>query len=75
MIAREVGGLKGLENKVKGLKSTNWQLQNSQRDEKYNIRNIVSNSVIILIGARWVLELLGGSLYKSYKCLTTVLYT
>ena len=35
--------------KVKGI-STNWQLQNSHRDVKYSIGNIVNNIVITIYG-------------------------
>ena len=34
--------------KVKGLRSTNWQLQNSHGDVKYSIGNIVNNVVITM---------------------------
>lgn len=61
--------------KVKGLRSTNWQLQNSPRDVKYRVGNIGSNSAVTVKGARWVLELLGRSLCRLYKSLTTTLYT
>ena len=45
-----------------GVKSTNWQLQNSHRHVKYSIGNIVSNTVITsniitLYGVRSVLNL------------------
>ena len=40
--------------KVKGLRSTDWQLQNSHGDVKYSIGNTVSNSLIPMYGARWV---------------------
>ena len=45
--------------KVKGLRSTNWWLQNSHEDIKCSIGNIVNNIVIAMYGARWVLELSG----------------
>lgn len=41
--------------KVKGLRGTNWWLQNSRGD-------IVSNTVITTYGVRWALELLGDHL-------------
>ena len=37
---------------VKGLRSTNWQLQNSQRDVKCSIGDVVNNTVITMFGAR-----------------------
>ena len=47
--------------KMKRLRSTHWQSQNSYGDVKYSIGNIVTN-IIIVYGARWVLDLSGGSL-------------
>ena len=61
----------GWVKKVKGLRRTNWQLQNSHRDGKYSIGNIVNNIVITMYSARCVLNLLGRSLHKLYECLTT----
>ena len=52
--------------KVKGLRNTNWQLQNSHEDVKYSIGNIVNNVVITMYGARWELEIPGGALCKVY---------
>ena len=52
--------------KVKGLRSTSWQLQKSHRDVKYSTGNIVSNIVITINGARWVLEILRGTLCKVH---------
>ena len=43
--------------KVKGLKSTNWLLQNSHKDVKYSMGNRVINIVITIYGASWVLEI------------------
>ena len=60
--------------KEKGLRSTNWQLQNNHRDVKYSVGNVVNNIVLIMYGVTWVLDLLGGSLCKLYKCLITMLY-
>ena len=54
---------------MKGLRSTNWKLQNSPGDVKHSIGNIV-NTVITTYGARWVLEIQGGTLYKVHDCLT-----
>ena len=59
---------------VKGLRSTNWQLQKNHRDVKYSIGNIVNTVVITMCGAKCVLEISGGSLCKVYECLTTILY-
>ena len=60
----DVRVLGGWVKKEKGLRSTNWQLQNSHRDVKYRIGNIVSN-IVIVYGVRWVLEIWG-----AYDCLT-----
>ena len=48
---------------VKGLRRTNWQLQNSHKDVKYSIGNIVSNIVITTYGVRGVLQIPGGKVY------------
>ena len=56
MVVREERGC-GLGEKVKGLRRTNWQLQNSHRDVNYSIENVVNNTVITVYGARWVLEI------------------
>ena len=39
--------------KAKGLSSTNWYLQNSHGNVKYNIGNIVNNIVMTMYAARW----------------------
>ena len=39
---------------MKGLKSTNWQLQSSHGDVKYSVGNVVNNVLITMYGARWV---------------------
>ena len=49
---------------VRGLRSTNWQLQNIHGDVKYSIGNIVSNIVMTVYGARWVLEISEDTLCK-----------
>ena len=43
--------------KIKRLRSTNWQSQNSRGDVKYSIGNTVNNIVITMYGARWVLKM------------------
>ena len=51
------GGVGGWAKKVKGLRSTNWQLQTSHGDGKYSLRNTVNNITITMYGARLVLDL------------------
>ena len=61
---------------MEGLRSTNWQLQNSHRDVKYSIGNIANDIFITRYGATWVLETSGpGALYKMYGYLTPMMYT
>ena len=61
--------------KVKGLRSTNWWLQNSHGNVGYGMENTVKNIVITMYGARWVLEILVVTFYKVYHCLATMVYT
>ena len=61
--------------KVKGLRITNWQLQNSHADIKYSIGGIFNNIAITMYGTRGALEISGGTLCKVYEFLTTVTYT
>ena len=53
--------------KVKGLRSTNRQLQNSHGDVQYSIGGIVNNTVITLCGARSVLDLSGDHFISFIK--------
>ena len=75
MVAREEGGLKGWVQKVKGLRITDWQSQNSHGDVKYSRENIVTNTVTTVNSNWWIPEYPGGTLYKVYDRLTTLLYT
>ena len=59
-------GVGGLGEKVKGLKSKDWWLQNSHRDIKYSIGNIVNDIVITTYGIRWVLEIFRGDHLVKY---------
>ena len=54
--------MKGWVKKVKRLRSTNWQLQNSRGDVKCSMENTVNDTVINMYGARWVPELSGDHL-------------
>ena len=68
LLTFQMGGrLGGWVKKAKGLRSTNWLLQNSHGDVKYRIRNIVNNIVLSMYGVRWVVDLLGQSLSRLYN--------
>ena len=75
MVARWGRELRAWVKTLKGLRGTNWWLHSSQGDVKFSIENMVSNIVITMYGARRVLDLSGGTLYKLDNCLTTMLYT
>ena len=64
------GGLGNWVKKVKGLRTTNWQPQNSHGDVKYTLGNIVNNITITMYCARWVLKILGG-LFGSLRSAMT----
>ena len=61
---RGAGGISGKDEEIKKYK---WKLQNSQRDVKYSIGNIVNNILITMYGVRWIQDLLGGSLSKLHN--------
>ena len=68
-------GVRRLGERVKkGLRSTDWLLQNSHGCIKYSIRNIVNN-VITTYDSSWVLKISGGTFFKAYDCLAAMLYT
>lgn len=51
------------------------KLQHRHGDVKSSIGNRVSNMIITMYGAKWVLELSGRSLHTLHDCLTaTILY-
>ena len=57
MVARWEGGWGDWVKKVKGLRSTNWQLQNSLGDVKDSIRDVVNTILITAwcqMGARFI---------------------
>lgn len=69
-------GRGGLGKKGKGLRRTNWQLQNSPEDVNYSIGNIVKNNCNNYVWWQVSTRLTGGeSLPKLDKRLTTILYT
>lgn len=47
----------GLGEKDEALRSTDWWFQNTHRDIKYSMRNIVTNIVIAVYDARQLLEI------------------
>ena len=51
------GGLGDWVKRVKRLRCTDWQLQNSHGDVQYSTGDIVTNIVINMCGARWALDL------------------
>ena len=59
LMAARGRGVGEMGEKMKRLRTINWQLRNSHRDIKYSIGNIVSNIAITMYGTRWVLEILG----------------
>lgn len=68
------GGLQGWVTKVKGLKSTDWPLQNSQGDVRHGTRNTV-NASVTTVWYQGGLEIPGGALGKVHRCLTTMPYS
>ena len=66
-------GIGRLSEKVRSLRSIDWQLQNSHGDVKYSMGNIVNNTVITMYGASKILEKSWRTLCK-YDYLTRVLY-
>lgn len=56
MVGRWEGGWGWQNKKVKGLRSTRWQLQQNQGDVKYGTGNRVDNISLTMYGARWVLD-------------------
>ena len=69
------GGLGVWVRKVKGLKRTNWWLQNSLRSVKYGIGNIFTSTVLTLCGVGQARKISGGSPRQVSGCLTTLLRT
>ena len=68
-------GCWGLDENGEGIKKHKWVvLQNSHRDVDCRVGNL-DNNVATLHGARWVLEIKGGTLCKVCDRLATVLYT
>ena len=49
---------------MKGLTSTDWQLQNNDGDVNCSVGNIDDNTVITMYGAIWILGISGGTLMK-----------
>ena len=68
------GGLEEWVTKVSGLRSADWQLTKQSWECKVQHKKYSQYIVITIHGARWVLEMSGGTLCKVYNCLTTLLY-
>lgn len=63
------------EEKLKGLRSTGRWLQDRRGDAEWSRGNVVDHTVITVCGARWELEIPGGTLCKLCDGLTTTLHT
>ena len=48
MVARQEGGCGGMGEEVRGLRSTNRQLQNSNGDVKYSVGNVAAIKLICM---------------------------
>ena len=64
-----------LSEKDEGIKKHYFGSYKLVTDVKYSRRNIVTNVVTTMYGARWELEFSRGSFCKLCNCLTTMLYT
>ena len=56
--------VRGMRKKVKGLRSTDWQLQNSHADVEYSLGNTVINSLLTMYGAGGVRDLSGWGISR-----------
>ena len=65
----------GLGEKGEGIKKFNLAVTKQSRGRKCSIGNTASSIVRTMHGARWALDLSGGSFSKLYKCLITVFCT
>ena len=54
-------GVGGRVEKMKDLRNTDWEFQSCHGDVRYSTGNIVNNTEITRYGARWVLEISGGT--------------
>ena len=59
---------------MKDLRTADWQLQNSHGDVNYSMGKRVSNIVMTMYGAGWIIEILRCTICRIYDCLATVLY-
>ena len=55
------GGLGDWVKRVKRLRCTDWQLQNSHGDVEYGAGNTANTIVITMCGAGWILDLWGST--------------
>ena len=68
------------KTKLKLTQKVNWWLSEGRRvgglgERTEEVKNPVTNTAVTTCGARWVREILAGTLCKVYDCLTTMLYT
>ena len=62
------GALEDWVEKMNGLRSANWQVQNSHStDIKHSIGNIVNNIVINMHDDRWVIGLYIFYLFQKFR--------
>ena len=67
MVARGEGGWEGWLKMVKGLRSPDWQLQNSCVDLKYSIENVVNNNGIKYVWCPVGTGNTGGGCFVMYQ--------
>ena len=72
MVARGKVG-RGLGVDGKGISKYRLPVRKQYGDVKCSVGNTVNNIVVTMFGARWALEILGGSFCKVHGCLTTML--
>ena len=74
MVARREGCW-GLYEKDEVINKYKLLVTKTHRDVKYSTGNTVNDIAITMHSARWVVQILRGTLCKIYSCLTTMPYT
>ena len=74
MVARREGCW-GLYEKDEVINKYKLLVTKTHRDVKYSTGNTVNDIAITMHSARWVVQILRGTLCKIYNCLTTMPYT